>query len=131
MLFAKLQNEASFSGIFVPSSRDFSFIAPAGRCPPKFTPLFSDPEYEEIEQRCSKCRSAGHSTRSCPRCERCKNQSHRGTECPLIVEKEVENHFNKPMNELPNEQLDCIFQLNDKIMKWYVTRLLRAMRLGV
>ncbi|XP_063687478.1 ral GTPase-activating protein subunit alpha-2-like isoform X1 [Bolinopsis microptera] len=77
-------------------------------------------EDEEVEQRCSKCRSAGHSTRSCPRCERCKNSTHRSADCPTIIEKEVENHFNKPMNDMTNEQLDCIFQLNDRIMKWFV-----------
>ena len=83
--------------------------------------ITSDLEDEEVEQRCSKCRSAGHSTRSCPRCERCKNSSHRSADCPTIIEKEVENHFNKPMNDMTNEQLDCIFQLNDRIMKWYVS----------
>ena len=76
-------------------------------------------DYEEVEERCTKCRSSGHSTRNCPLCPRC-DSSHRGTDCPLIIEKEVGDHFNKPMNELPNDQLESIFLLSDKIMKWFV-----------
>ena len=49
-----------------------------------------------------------------------RNPACRDKDGPLIIEKEVENHFNKPMNELPDEQLDFIFLLNDRIMKWFV-----------